>query len=494
MTESTVVRIIRSEIRNFKNVEYGDIKYVNYANAEYRAELNKADINGVYGQNGSGKTAIVEALDILKTIMQGRSVSYDEYAGMMSDESNMVLSTEFYVQFGMDKYKVRYDLELRKDMDKEQIQVCSEKVSYWERGKASWKKERKLVFANPYYDAECLMSGVVPRVLFEPESAGRKVGYFDSIQNLAVLCAQRNISVFFNEVLYKTMHSTNTNAEELYCSRIIAALFDFARMMFQVVKVNQLAANYMNNIIPVNVHTECENEILQGCIPLFINGRGELSEELYSRLEGVVEAINIALKSIISNLRIELEKVSEETNKDGIRIAKVEVYSNRDGKRFLVKYESEGIKRIISLLNYLISLYNNAGICLVVDELDAGVFEYLLGELIGVLALEARGQLIFTSHNLRIMEKLNSDNIICSTVNPKNRFIKMKGIEKNHNKRDFYIRTIVLGGQQERLYDDSNLQDIGYALEKAGGMSDGKVELGFSDEFIKVLNGVGEGK
>ena len=193
------------------------------------------------------------------------------------------------------------------------------------------------------------------------------------------------------------------------------------------------------------------------------------------------------MKAIISNLSIELVKTNEEKNKEGVNVVQVEVYSNRDGKRFLTKYESEGIKRIISLLNYLISLYNNPGVCLVVDELDAGIFEYLLGELIGVLAEEAKGQLIFTSHNLRIMEKLDKKNIICSTINPENRYISLKGIEKTHNRRDFYIRTIVLGGQKEKLYDDTDLQDMGYALKKAGQPQENDIKLDFSAEFMELL-------
>ncbi len=142
---------------------------------------------------------------------------------------------------------------------------------------------------------------------------------------------------------------------------------------------------------------------------------------------------------------------------------------------------------MVSLLNYLISLYNNPSICLAVDELDAGVFEYLLGELVGVLAEEAKGQLIFTSHNLRIMEKLDKKNIICSTINPKNRYISLKGIEKTNNRRDFYIRAVVLGGQKERLYDDTELQDIGYAFQKAGNPEGNDVEIDFSAEFLELL-------
>lgn len=111
---------------------------------------------------------------------------------------------------------------------------------------------------------------------------------------------------------------------------------------------------------------------------------------------------------------------------------------------------------------------NQLGVCLVVDEMDSGIFEYLLGELLGLMNNEMKGQLIFTSHNLRVLEKLDAKNIVCSTVNPDNRYIRLTGIEKNNNKRDFYIRAITVGGQKEDLYDEDDLIAMGYAFRKAG--------------------------
>lgn len=487
MKEKCIVRMIESEVKNFKNVKYGNIKYVNYSNVQKNAELLGSDINGIYGQNGSGKTAIIETLDILQHVMSGNTINYDMYAGMFDENGMMQLSTVFFIEYAHKKYKAKYDLILNRNEEEKRIQITSETIRYWQRGK-TWKTERNFSFSNPYYDTESILANKKASILSDASNIVCKIKIFDSLQNLAVLCAQRNISIFFNEVISKSLLSEGQNDEEAVFYEVIRALYDFARLRFQVVKVNQLGANYSNAFIPVNVHAESENEVMQGCIPLFINGRGEFPEIIYHKLEHVVTAINVALKSIIANLSIELVKTNEEINKDGVNMVQVEVYSNREGKRFLTKYESEGIKRIISLLNYLIFLYNNPSVCLAVDELDAGIFEYLLGELIGVLAEEARGQLIFTSHNLRIMEKLDKKNIICSTVNPENRFIALKGIEKTHNRRDFYIRTIVLGGQNERLYDDTDLQDMGYALKKAGSSEDNKVELEFSDEFRKLFN------
>lgn len=486
MKEKNLVRIVETELENFKNVNYGDIKFVNYSNAEYRAELEESDINGIYGQNGSGKTAIIETFDILQHIMSGKTIFYDEYEGMFNDAKLMKISTVFYIECREEKYKARYEVLLKRNVEEKKIQIYSENIIYWQRGK-SWIKERNIMFRNPYYDTQSILENESTRIISENEKAISKIRFFNSVQNLAVFCAQKNVSLFFNDITNKSLQAEKQNEEEMVFSAVVKALFDFARMRFQVVKVNQLGVNYSNAFIPVNVHTESENEVMQGCIPLFINGRGDFPEEIFGKLENIVAAINIALRAIIPNLSIELVKTNEEKNKEGINVVQVEVYSNRDGKRFLTKYESDGIKRIISLLNYLISLYNNPGVCLAVDELDAGIFEFLLGELIGVLAEEAKGQLIFTSHNLRIMEKLDKKNIICSTINPENRYISLKGIEKTHNHRDFYIRTIVLGGQKEKLYDDTDLQDMGYAFRKAGNTEKCDVKIPFSAEFMELL-------
>lgn len=125
----------------------------------------------------------------------------------------------------------------------------------------------------------------------------------------------------------------------------------------------------------------------------------------------------------------------------------------------------------------MISVYNNPEICLVVDEMDSGIFEFLLGELIGVLYQSAKGQLIFTSHNLRALEMLGNRNIICSTTNSKNRYIRLKGIARNNNRRDFYLRAVLLGGQEESLYDNVDLVAIENAFTKANGDIDKEVMI-----------------
>ena len=481
MNGKSMVRIIQNEIINFKNVEYGQIKYMSYSSVQKNAEISEQDIVGIYGQNGSGKTAVVEAMDILKQILSGDEISYNTYEGLLGDEKETVLETIFFVECDTKKYKVKYNVALAALKKEQKIVISSERLTFWDRG-TGWKSEKELYFKNPYYDGNAIINNTEPQIESKHMAFLEKKGI---LKNLAVYCAQKNVSIFFNDLIEKSFKNVNNEQlDEHDFIDVIESLIHFGCCCFQVVKVNQLGA-INSNIIPLNVHREMGNIITQGCLPLVMNGRGEVPEVIYEQLKHVMQSINTAMKAIIPNLLIELMVCNEEIKQDGNKYIQVEVYSNRDGKRFLTKYESEGIKRIISLLQYLIALYNSPEICLVVDELDSGIYEYLLGELLGVLKEEAKGQLIFTSHNLRILEKLSNKNIICSTTNPKNRYIRLTGVEKNHNRRDFYIRTIALGGQKEVLYDETELQAMEYAFRRAGGGE--KVKIKLSETFSKVL-------
>lgn len=480
------VRIMRSEIHNFKNVNYGEVSYMNYGSINNKGEVKKTDIVGIYGQNGSGKTALVESLDILRYIIRGGAIPYETYAGILSKENPVCITTDFFIENGEAKYKVNYMAHLRADDEHKCIQIYHEKLTYWTRGSA-WKSERVLEFENPYYDNTDLLSNKELSVTSKHMSNFKSIPFLSNMQNLALICSQKYTSVFFNLLVMGNVKSLKNDEEVIAFRNVIIGIMQFGLVNFNVIKVNQLGTINHNQIIPINVHRETESEIMQAMIPLSIAGMSEIPENDYKQVQMAIDAINTAMRSIVPNLQIELIKKMELERPDGSKVIQVEIYSNRDGKRFFIRYESEGIKRIISILNYLISVFNNSGVCLVVDELDSGVFEYLLGELLGLLHNEMKGQLIFTSHNLRILEKLDSKNIVCSTINPNNRYIRLTGIEKNNNKRDFYIRAITVGGQKETLYNEDDLIAMGYAFRKAGKTKQDEVKLSFSSDFEQKL-------
>ena len=116
-------------------------------------------------------------------------------------------------------------------------------------------------------------------------------------------------------------------------------------------------------------------------------------------------------------------------------------------------------------------VYNESSITVAIDELDSGVFEYLLGEILSIISEKGCGQLIFTSHNLRPLETLDRGFIAFTTTNPNNRYIRMTNIKTNNNLRDFYYRDIVLGEQNEPVYETTNNAEIALAFREAGELS-----------------------
>lgn len=485
MKHNDVVRLIRSEISYLKNVEYGCVDFMNYTRVKRHADLEAHDIVGIYGQNGSGKTTMVEALDIMRYIMSGGAVPYEPYSGMLDEKRKTVLTNYYFLRSGERRYNVKYTVVLQRKEDA--IEIQNERLTYWLWGASSWIHERTLDFENPYNHTENILdSDVVPEFKSKHIKAFQNMEYIKSLNNLSVYCAQHHCSIFYSELSYRSFENVEEEpADPFYLVDILRQLNQYATNHCMIIKVDQLALTSGQNIIPFNIHDEHEHYFLRGTIPLVTKGYGTIPKDLYQEMQQVFSSINIALRAIIPNLQIQLNVVGEETNDQGITLCNVQLFSVRNGKVFSTKYESEGIKRIISILSCLIAVYNNENVCLVVDELDAGIFEYLLGELLGVLYEEAKGQLIFTSHNFRAFEKLGNKNIICSTMNSKNRYIHLTGIQKNNNRRDFYIRSIVLGGQQEDLYDADELESISYAFRRAGENSENDSESNIKMDELK---------
>ena len=112
--DSSVIRLDGIKINNFKNVRDGELNFSN------NRKNYRASIVGLYGQNGSGKTALIDALSILKFILRGSSVplKYADYINVDSEYAR--IKYVFKITDSADddtEYKVEYELSLKKEED-----------------------------------------------------------------------------------------------------------------------------------------------------------------------------------------------------------------------------------------------------------------------------------------------------------------------------------------------------------------------------------------
>ncbi len=105
------VRIENIELHNFKNVKFGELSFQNTRKVPYQAS-----VLGLYGQNGSGKTALIDAMELLQFLLRGEVVPhyFSDYIHVESDKAFLVYVFSLKIQ-GEDKpVSLRYELSLAK--------------------------------------------------------------------------------------------------------------------------------------------------------------------------------------------------------------------------------------------------------------------------------------------------------------------------------------------------------------------------------------------
>lgn len=455
----SIVRLAALRISNMKNVEDGRIVMPHF----YHRELfhKTAEVLGIYGQNGSGKTAIVDTLYYLQQIMIGETLSDEiaEYMDVNSEHTEVV--ADFHIYKDAFLYEVSYFLVLKKK--KKGAEILRETLSC--AVNENEKRSNKTVFMDyQRKDSD---------VIFLPKKRVDEVVEKNRELKTDLIVARKlaeksNCSYIFGESSREIFCREYDNHFR-HCSEVIRALFQFALKDLFVIRNTHSGVISANFLLPMAFKIEKHQMGVKGDLTIPLTEPVVLKEERKQLLDMIVSQMNTVLYTIIPGMKIDINNHGRQMMDDGKEGYKVELMSVRDGMLPIpIRMESDGIIKMISILNAFIQAFGNSSICLVIDELDAGIFEYMLGELLDIFNKSAKGQLIFTSHNLRALEMLSDESIMFSTTNPKRRYIHMKNVKPTNNFRDVYLRGITLGGQEEVIYEETDSLKIARAFRKAG--------------------------
>lgn len=447
------IRIISITINGIKNVCHGSIKINNMNEIESEEYLENGSILGIYGQNGSGKSTVLEATDILKTIIEGNPLP--DYIGSIINTKSQKASLEYSFYVDCEKFKgiVDYNFEIVLSKN-EQYVIDYEKLSIKKFEDNKWIRKRTLFEAK---SGEITYSKVKKMISKDIDMFSKLVYEISPDESL----------IFGNSTKDKiALEVANKGDWDLLW--VVKVLKYFSIKDLIIIKNDVMGSIYLDKFVSLNVYLQDSNILKRGNIAINLFEPNILPVETFDDVKSVVKQISIIIKSLVPSLEIGIAKEKEQLMEDGRDGISFEIVSIRDEKNIPLVYESEGIKRIISITSALVAVYNKKSVCLMVDELDSGIHEYLLGEILKIFSDSAKGQFIFTSHNLRPLEKLPYKDIIFTTVNPDNRYIYLSGVGTNNNIRDFYYSAILLGGQEEEVYNETRDYRIEKAFRKAG--------------------------
>lgn len=458
-----VIRIESITINNFKNVTMGTINFEN------KRKAYKSSVLGLYGQNGSGKTALIDAIQLLKFALCGNQIP-DKYADYINVDSEFAtLKYELVARFNEEEYKVWYEFSLRKTID--ELETNVEEIGTGESAKVELFDE-VLSFSYESKEQKLRKAPLIDTrgdELFAPKAKLVELVGDDKNQYMDLLVTKRLVKTTSRGFIFsrELINQYRKNCKNSIYMRLIEGLYSFAHRELFVIGTESIGLISLNEL-PLVFKYRNDNYETVGRVMISLDRPTLIPEESYGIVKKVVDNMNIVLEQIVPGLKIGIVDLGAAMTKDGKVAKQIQLISLKNSREIPFCYESEGIKKIVSILQLLIVVYNHPSVTVAVDELDGGVFEYLLGELLNIISEKGKGQLIFTSHNLRPLETIDKGFIAFTTTNPKKRYIRFTNVKGTNNLRDFYYRDIVLGEQSEPVYNPTNNFEIALAFREAG--------------------------
>lgn len=458
------VRMESISIENFKNIQKGMLDFEN------RRKKYRASIVGLYGQNGSGKTALIDAIQLLKYSLCGKAIPR-KYADCINVEKEFsILKYRFKIKKGEEIYNIWYQFSMKKVIDdsecednitanagtKYKAQIFDEVLSF------SYQSEEEKIRKSSLIDTRT-------SEVFVPKSKYNELlkDIDEDIMELFLtkrLVQEQSRSFIFSKEM---MNRFRKNCKMERYLNILNGLYTFGSRELFVINTEHEGLINMN-ALPLAFKYKEKNSEAVGNLLLPLNMPTPILENAMELVKKIIDNMNIVLQQLVPGLTIGVLDLGAVVSKEGKIGRLIQLMSLKNEKAIPFQYESEGIKKIVSILQLLIVVYNNPSITIAIDELDSGIFEYLLGELLNIISEKGNGQLIFTSHNLRPLETIDKGFIAFTTTNPNNRYIRLTNVKVNNNLRDFYYRDIVLGEQSEPVYNPTNYYEIALAFREAG--------------------------
>ena len=432
--------IVSIKIKNFKSIKEAEITF-------------KSNLSAIYGPNGTGKTAVIEALEII------RNYYISHYEKNLSEKvKEKVLqcmrkgenTLEIEVIFHINKVLYKLIVEFKKNKEGSSLYVSKEELSsvpletktlYAKQKKvyksiAKIKNDEKTILPELYlYDKEAI-NIVEKEILFKNDLNQKDLflEYNNFYSYLALILKYSR---------YNKTEITNTNLQKFID---IFEIIENTLIKIVVITLKEQALYNLDILIPLNIHTE---KIHGTLMVNYKKGGNIYSEKEAEELEKVISQINNIFSIIVPNSKLiiykKIENIGKNENKIGINI-----FVKKDGQEIPLELESTGIIKLVSLLSMMIYFIQNSEAIVAIDEFDVHIFEYLLAVLLEKLSVYAKGQLIFTAHNLFPMEVLTKNSIIISTKNQNNDVIYtyLEKTSSTTNLRQKYIKSQVMWSEE----------------------------------------------
>lgn len=313
-----VVRLAALSISNIKNVKKGTITF--QGRKKRRFVFQDAEVIGIYGQNGSGKTAVIDALFHLKKIMTGEPL-LEELADCMDvSAAQAEIAADFDILLKGRVLEAGYKVVLRR-VDG-QVEIGQESVSCAINIEGA--RTHKRVFADYRRDDE--------DPVFTPKRRLEEVTEYNGGDTEELTAAKKaaeksNCSYIFGKEGRKIFcREYDNNFKE--CSAVVKALFLFALKDLLIIRNARSGIISADLVWPMTYKKEKSVREMKENPAFPLLEPFVLDEQKKELLEEAVGQINTVLPTVILDMRIEARECkasADEQQGEGCRMEFVSV-------------------------------------------------------------------------------------------------------------------------------------------------------------------------
>ena len=501
------IRIKKIILDDFRNIKHAEVDIPGGKIKEFKD--GESSILGLYGQNGSGKTSLLMAIEALGMCLKGLPLNFLIFSSCIRHNCEKCKLTFEFSAFEDDgaEYDILYSFCMSIEQSehnkysKNKYDEFVDAIDYMGYHSDLFSKigDTKLMQNFHSSDNRIIVTDEVIQVSGQ-NNRGEKIHKQVVIDTSEATCKTsgktfgnksrysqftENSGSDIDEKLYKEKITANIQSKSfVFSDNVFSALIEgcnneLYKTILSTLKVfgdGYLFSCMMSESGMVNLKQLIYNMwySLNGVdsIKLYLlfdlTNHCNVPEQLFPLVKESLKSVGKIVGAIVPGFSLDVSDLGKSQSEIGHELHAFDIISCRDGVRVPLQYESAGILRMISFVSLIVAAYNHPSITVVIDEIDSGIFEYILGELLIIMKESAKGQLIFTSHNLRPLEVLPRKNLLFTTTNPENRFCKLDGISGNNNLRDCYFRSIILGSEENGLYSSTDTFSIEQALFEAG--------------------------
>lgn len=364
-------------------------------------DTQKYNMKGIYGMNGSGKSGIVNSVDILKNLLinpgylNNHVVQKNLDAMINKKTGELYIEVDYMAKKGKDVILFQYNIRLLKDV-LGKYYIASENLSSKKAASKSEVLDQIFVVEN----------GEI--VFLKKMQEQNELSDVIKKKTTNLLAASTMCSLFFEKILAPSLKNKISQTDNIWMDMCI--LYIFGMKLHVYLDESDDHREYVTR----NALEYSDNDVYKTELDIWINSLVETDRDTL----GVLSiSKNIISKSNYVSFEKRIHRLYEflhifKSDLCGIEIEKKEdnnvwfcdlVMVYKDYK-IHAEYESTGIKKLIKLYAYLNEMVQ--GGIVFIDEFDSNLHDVYLCALLEYLMEYGKGQLCFTTHNVGPMDIL----------------------------------------------------------------------------------------